>query len=173
MCGFHRVRAAEGGGDGLGGRGGGGFGGLAALTVRATTARGTHQPRRRLRPRKRKAIAAARPSSPSRASGCSTRAFGGGAAFAARQESRELFLCHCASRKGAEYVTCCAAVRRECLRRRQFAFIGPPAPVQFYKLPDLFHLRLSVPTLCERRHRGLACRLVPVSRRAVLMLAVG
>jgi hypothetical protein len=32
------------GGDG--GLGGGGFGGLAALTIRAATAKGTHQPRR-------------------------------------------------------------------------------------------------------------------------------
>src|SRR5262249_20662162 len=36
----------------------------------------------------------------------------------------------------AEYVTCCAAVRRECLRRRQLAFIGPPA---------------SVPTSCQQQ----------------------
>src|SRR5262245_59079146 len=29
----------------------------------------------------------------------------------------------------------CATVCRECLRRRQFALIGPPAPVLFHKLP--------------------------------------
>src|SRR5262245_17280079 len=48
-------------------------------------------------------------------------------------------LCHRARRKGAEYwqVTW-AAVRRECLRRRQLVFIGPPASVQFYKLPGFF-----------------------------------
>src|SRR5262245_37854145 len=49
------------------------------------------------------------------------------AAFAARQDSRKLLLCHCAGRKRSEDVVC-ATVRRECLRRRQFAFIGPPAP---------------------------------------------
>jgi hypothetical protein len=33
-------------------------------------------------------------------------------------------------------------MRRECLRRQQFAaFIGPPAPVQFHQLPRLVHLR--------------------------------
>src|SRR5262245_48586888 len=64
---------------------------------------------------------------PPRAPGCSA-AVGGGTGFATRQESRELFLCHCASGKGSEYVKC-VSVRRECLRRRQFAFIGPPATV--------------------------------------------
>jgi hypothetical protein len=32
-------------------------------------------------------------------------------------------------------------VRRECLRRRQFAFIGPPARVLFHKVPSLVHHR--------------------------------
>ena len=51
-----------------------------------------------------------------------------------------MLLCHCMSGKRSEYVTCCATVRRECLWRRQFAFIGPPAPVLFHKLPGVFHL---------------------------------
>src|SRR5262249_27040223 len=59
------------------------------------------------------------------------------AACAASQDSWELLLCHCASGKGSEY-RMCAAVRRECLRRRQFAFIRPPASLLFYKLPCLF-----------------------------------
>jgi len=146
--------------------GGGGFAGLAALIIRSTTARGMHQTRRRLRPREHKAIAAARPSSPT------APGIGDAAGFAAGQESWELLLCHCTSGKRSEYVMC-VAVRHECLRRRQFAFIDPPAPVLFHKLPGLFHLRLPVPALCERRHRGVARRLIAVGRRAVLMLAVG
>jgi hypothetical protein len=58
----------------------------------------------------------------------------------ARQESWELLLCYCASRERPEYVTC-ATVCRECLRRWQLAFIGPPAAVHLYKLPYLLHLR--------------------------------
>jgi hypothetical protein len=78
-------------------------------------------------------------SSPSPAPGCSARACGS-AVPATRHELRELLLPHCASGKGSEYVTCCAAVRRECLRRWQLPFIGPPASVQFYELPSLFSL---------------------------------
>src|SRR5262245_62568430 len=66
------------------------------------------------------------------------------AAFAASQDSRKLLLCHCASRKRSEYVTC-ATVCRECLRRRQFAFIGPPAPVLFHELPSIVHHRRDAP----------------------------
>src|SRR5262245_46935607 len=102
-----------------------------------TVPQGTLPPRRRLRPRERKATAAARPSSPSRPPGCSTRGVAGGAGFATRYKSRKLFLCHCAGGKGPEYVTSGAAVRRECLRRRQLAFIGPPAPVLFHKLAEI------------------------------------
>src|SRR5262245_47517256 len=81
--------------------------------------------------------------------GCSTGRIGGGAGFATRQVALELRLCHRAKGKGSEYPSVrWAAVRCESLRRRQFALIGPPAPVQFYKLPGLFHLAF--------RHSGAA-----------------
>jgi hypothetical protein len=35
-----------------------------------------------------------------------------------------------------------AIVGLKCLRRRQFAFVGPPEAVLFYELPGVFHLNL-------------------------------
>jgi hypothetical protein len=51
-------------------------------------------------------------------------------------------LCHRARGKGAKYWQ---VARRLCVvnasGRRQFAFIGPPAPVLFHKVPGLVHHR--------------------------------
>jgi hypothetical protein len=128
-------------GGGLGGRGGGGFGGLAALTIRATTAGGTHQPRRRLRPRERKAIDAARPSSPSRAPE-DTRGVGGGAVFgiATRQVPPEPGLCRRARGKESGFwQVMWATVRRNASGGGNSPSWAPPAPVQLHELPSLFH----------------------------------
>jgi hypothetical protein len=58
----------------------------------------------------------------------------------------------CASGKGSEYVMC-AAVGRECLRRRQVAFISPPASVQFHELPSLIHHQALPSPLRPPPHR--------------------
>jgi hypothetical protein len=78
--------------------------------------------------------------------------------LAKRQVARELLFCHCASRKRSEYVTC-AAVRRECLRRRQLAFIGPPAPVLFHELPSLIYHRDLPQSSSASRFTAGAARL--------------
>jgi hypothetical protein len=70
--------------------------------------------------------------------------------------------------KRSEYVTC-VAVRAECLGRRQFAFIRPPAPVQFHELPSLVHdSRLPQSSSASRftagRHSGDTTRPSRIKR---------